>query len=98
MNTTNMKQANFYTQDQRRAASILLTVWLLASCNPNITLAAPDSEGAMVPAAITSARALALPPDTRPSMDTALQQCMSQEAAPYKRCELLRTSLEVRSV
>ena len=93
-----MKQTNFYTQGQRRAASILLTVWLLTSCNPNITLAAPDGEGAMVRVTSTSPCALALPPDTRPAMGTALQQRMSQEAVADKRCELLRTSLEVSPV
>ena len=55
-----MKQTNFYTQGQQRAARILFTVWFLASCSPNVTLAAPGGEKAIVPATTTSPSDLAL--------------------------------------
>ena len=55
-----MKQTNFYTKGQQGAARILLTVWLLTSCSPNVTLAAPRPEKAIVPATITSPNDLAL--------------------------------------
>ena len=62
-----MKRTNFYTQGQQHTARILCTVWLLASCSPNVTLAAPKAKGAMAPATTTSPRALALPRDNGPA-------------------------------
>ena len=56
-----MKRTNFYTQGQQSAARILFTVWLLTSCSPNITLAAPEAKGAIVSATKTSPCTLALP-------------------------------------
>ena len=67
-----MRQLSFYTRSQRSVASILLTVWLLASCNPNIVLAAPERERAIVPATTTIPPALTLPVDRGPGIDTAL--------------------------
>ena len=55
-----MQCTNFYTQRQRRAARILLAVWLLASCSPNRMLAAPKRGAAIVPAAPTNPSALSL--------------------------------------
>ncbi|MEM7383192.1 MAG: NACHT domain-containing protein [Bacteroidota bacterium] len=50
MNTRDTKLFNCYTQSQQGAARILFTVWLLTSCSPDMALAAPKTEGAMVPA------------------------------------------------
>ena len=53
-----------YSQCQQSAARVLLIVWLLASCSPEVTLATPERQGVMVPATTTS-------PDT-PSLASAL--------------------------
>ncbi|MEM7383221.1 MAG: hypothetical protein AAF400_02820 [Bacteroidota bacterium] len=50
MNTRDTKLFNCYTQSQRSAARVLFIVWLLTSCSPDMALAAPKTEGAMVPA------------------------------------------------
>ncbi|MEM7382815.1 MAG: tetratricopeptide repeat protein [Bacteroidota bacterium] len=120
-----MKRPSFYTQGQRSTARILLTVWLLAVWgSPDATLAAPDCEGASMPATTTSpgyptlasdsptpspGGILQLPPDSpgslwssgvasRPSMERVLQEYTSQEAVPYQRRDLLRTSPQVTAL
>ena len=58
-----------YRQGQQSAAKILFTVWLLASCSPNVTLAVPGAKGATVPAPTASSNDLALasaPPTPSP--------------------------------
>ena len=72
-----MEQTSLYTQGQRGAARVLLTVWLLASYNPKIILAAPESEAAIVPTTSASPPGqpalgtLTLPVDRGPAADTA---------------------------
>ena len=60
MTTRKRKHTNFYTKGQQRAARILLTVWLLTNCSPDITLAASDRGKAIVPATTASPSGLAL--------------------------------------
>ena len=84
-----MKRMNFYSQCQQGIARILLAIWLLAIGSPHSALATPEREGVIVP--VTSPWALALPPDKGPAMERALQKFMSQEAAPAKERDLLRT-------
>ncbi|MEM7382802.1 MAG: tetratricopeptide repeat protein [Bacteroidota bacterium] len=78
MSIRTIRQTNCYSQGQQSAASILLTVWLLASGNPDTTLAAPDHQRAMVSGTVTSflgqpaPRALALAQASGPAMGTAL--------------------------
>ncbi|MEM7383138.1 MAG: ankyrin repeat domain-containing protein [Bacteroidota bacterium] len=105
MNTRDTKLFNCYTQGQRSAARVLFIVWLLTSCSPDTTLAAPEgTAGAMVSATATSSPdqsapgALALPPASGPAMEHALQQRMSQRAVLDKGRDLLRTSSQVTPV
>ena len=91
-----MKRMSFYSQCQQGIAWILLAIWLLASGSPYSALAIPEREGVIVP--VTSPWALALPPDKGPSMERALQERMSQEVAPDKEHDLLRTSPKVSPV
>ncbi|MEM7383260.1 MAG: hypothetical protein AAF400_03035, partial [Bacteroidota bacterium] len=99
MNTRDTKLSNCYTQGQRSAARILLTVWLLTSYSPDITRAAPEGGRAMVTTTIapepSAPGALTLPSASGPAMERVLQQRMSQEAVPYQRRGLRRTSIEV---
>ena len=92
-----MKHTSPYNQNQRRTARMLLTVWLLTSCNPGITLAAPEPEGAMVPITSTSPCVLALPSvDAELAMDTTpmllhhrapglLSRALDKLARPFSR-------------
>ncbi|MEM7383074.1 MAG: hypothetical protein AAF400_02020 [Bacteroidota bacterium] len=105
MNVRTIRQSNFYTQDQRCAARILLTVCLLLASSPAITLAVPEAQEAIVPATTTSLpgqtapRALSLPIDRGPGMDTAPQRLTSQKAdLELEGHDLRRTSLEVHPV
>ncbi|MEM7382858.1 MAG: colicin E3/pyocin S6 family cytotoxin [Bacteroidota bacterium] len=104
MNTRNVKLTNCYTQGQRSAARILFIVWLLTSYSPDITLAAPEGGRAMASATATSSLdrsapgALTLPPAIGPALESTLQQRMSQEAVPYQRRDLRRTSIEASPV
>ncbi|MEM7383075.1 MAG: sister chromatid cohesion protein PDS5 [Bacteroidota bacterium] len=99
MNTRDAKLSNCYTQGQRSAARILLVVWLLTSCSPDITLAAPEGGRAMVTTTIapdpSAPGALTLPPASGPAMERALQQRMSQQGASSIGRDLRRTSIQV---
>ncbi|MEM7383036.1 MAG: hypothetical protein AAF400_01805, partial [Bacteroidota bacterium] len=99
MNTRNMKQTNCYSQGHRSAARILFTVWLLTSCSPDATLAAPEGGRAMVTTTIapdpSAPGALMPPPASGPALERTLQQRTNQRAVLDKGRDLLRTSIEV---